>query len=129
MAYSHLDVHLRVCHLTGCNYGKGKWIADNRWPLYSGFGCKQWLSAMWACRLTQRTDFSYESFRWQPENCEMQAFDGSTFLKRHIFFTIFNSLFIYYCCCCHCRCCYHYFSKPLTHLLRVGIVSSTFSPY
>eukprot|EP00268_Persea_americana_P015917 TRINITY_DN1751_c2_g3_i1.p1 TRINITY_DN1751_c2_g3~~TRINITY_DN1751_c2_g3_i1.p1 ORF type:complete len:475 (-),score=74.96 TRINITY_DN1751_c2_g3_i1:535-1959(-) len=66
----------------GCNYAKGKWIADSRWPLYSGFECKQWLSSMWACRLTQRTDFDYEGFRWQPENCEMRAFDGSTFLKR-----------------------------------------------
>lgn len=66
----------------GCNYAKGKWVADSRRPLYSGFGCKQWLSEMWACRLTQRTDFSFEGFRWQPENCEMPNFDGSTFLKR-----------------------------------------------
>nr|DAD49161.1 TPA_asm: hypothetical protein HUJ06_019098 [Nelumbo nucifera] len=55
---------------------------DDRRPLYSGFGCKQWLSGMWACRLTQRTDFSYESFRWQPENCEMPDFEGSKFLRR-----------------------------------------------
>ncbi|XXG80036.1 hypothetical protein AAC387_Pa09g0988 [Persea americana] len=66
----------------GCNYAKGKWVAESRRPLYSGFGCKQWLSEMWACRLTQRTDFSYEGFRWQPENCEMPEFDGSAFLKR-----------------------------------------------
>ncbi|XP_077228696.1 protein trichome birefringence-like 14 isoform X2 [Tasmannia lanceolata] len=65
-----------------CNYAKGKWVADSRRPLYSGFGCKQWLSEMWACRLTQRTDFSYEGFRWQPENCEMPDFEGSIFLKR-----------------------------------------------
>ncbi|XP_077210316.1 protein trichome birefringence-like 14 [Tasmannia lanceolata] len=66
----------------GCNYAKGKWVADSRRPLYSSFGCKQWLSEMWACRLTQRTDFSYEGFRWQPENCEMPEFKGSLFLKR-----------------------------------------------
>lgn len=65
-----------------CNYAKGRWIADSRRPLYSGFGCRQWLSEMWACRLTQRTDFSYESYRWQPENCEMPEFEGSEFMRR-----------------------------------------------
>lgn len=65
-----------------CNYAKGKWVVDKRRPLYSGFGCKQWLSEMWACRLTQRTDFSYENYRWQPKNCEMPEFKGSAFLSR-----------------------------------------------
>ncbi|MQL76315.1 hypothetical protein Taro_008705 [Colocasia esculenta] len=60
----------------GCNYAKGKWVADVKRPLYSGFHCKQWLSAMWSCRLTQRTDFTYENFRWQPEHCKMPQFDG-----------------------------------------------------
>lgn len=67
---------------TGCNYAKGRWVVDRRRPLYSGFGCKQWLSDVWACRLTQRTDFSYEGYRWQPEECEMPEFEGSDFLER-----------------------------------------------
>ncbi|XAR51045.1 hypothetical protein NMG60_11005548 [Bertholletia excelsa] len=66
----------------GCNYARGRWVADSHRPLYSGFGCRQWLSEMWACRLTQRTDFSYERYRWQPENCEMPKFKGSEFLER-----------------------------------------------
>lgn len=65
-----------------CNYAKGRWVADSRRPLYSGFECKQWLSEMWACRLTQRTDFSYEGYRWQPENCKMEDFERSAFLRR-----------------------------------------------
>lgn len=65
-----------------CNYAKGRWVADNRRPLYSGLGCKQWLSDMWACRLTQRTDFSYEGYRWQPENCMMPEFEGAQALRR-----------------------------------------------
>ncbi|GJZ38048.1 trichome birefringence-like protein 14 [Tanacetum coccineum] len=65
-----------------CNFGKGKWVpADNR-PLYSGFGCKQWLSGMWACRLTQRTDFDYEKLKWQPKECKMDDFTAAEFLKR-----------------------------------------------
>ncbi|KAJ0981254.1 hypothetical protein J5N97_009509 [Dioscorea zingiberensis] len=66
----------------GCNYGKGRWVADSKRPLYSGFECKQWLSSMWACRLMQRKDFSYEMFRWQPEGCEMPEFKASELLKR-----------------------------------------------
>lgn len=65
-----------------CNYAKGQWVADSRRPLYSGFGCKQWLSEMWACRLTQRSDFSYEGYRWLPNNCEMPEFERSGFLRR-----------------------------------------------
>ncbi|MCL7021537.1 hypothetical protein MKW94_028792 [Papaver nudicaule] len=65
-----------------CNYAKGRWEEDEGRPLYSGFTCKQWLSDMWACRLTQRTDFAYEKFRWKPFSCEMPDFDGESFLKR-----------------------------------------------
>ncbi|XP_059633268.1 protein trichome birefringence-like 16 [Cornus florida] len=65
-----------------CNYAIGKWVIDDSRPLYSGLGCKQWLSGMWACRLTQRTDFAYEKLRWRPKDCEMKEFTGSNFLKR-----------------------------------------------
>lgn len=65
-----------------CNYAKGKWVADEKRPLYSGNKCKQWLSKMWACRMMQRTDFFYESYRWQPHGCEMPEFSGPNFLKR-----------------------------------------------
>uniref|UniRef100_A0ACD5XWQ1 Uncharacterized protein n=1 Tax=Avena sativa TaxID=4498 RepID=A0ACD5XWQ1_AVESA len=65
-----------------CNYAKGKWVADEKRPLYSGNECKQWLSKMWACRMMQRTDFLYESYRWQPHGCEMPEFSGPNFLKR-----------------------------------------------
>ncbi|ESW10641.1 hypothetical protein PHAVU_009G226300 [Phaseolus vulgaris] len=65
-----------------CNHAKGKWVPDNRRSLYSGSECKQWLSEMWACRLTQRTDFAYERLRWQPKDCQMEEFEGSKFLRR-----------------------------------------------
>ncbi|KAL8498266.1 hypothetical protein ACS0TY_021550 [Phlomoides rotata] len=67
---------------SGCNYARGKWVFDDNRPLYSGFGCKQWLSSMWACRLTQRKDFEYEKLRWQPKDCKMEEFTGHKFLQR-----------------------------------------------
>ncbi|KAL2939796.1 Protein trichome birefringence-like 16 [Bienertia sinuspersici] len=65
-----------------CDYSKGRWVEDDLRPFYSGGRCLQWLSEMWACRLTDRTDFSYEKFRWQPKDCEMEEFSGKKFLRR-----------------------------------------------
>lgn len=70
-------------HGQACNYAKGKWILDSTRPsLYSGSGCKQWLSPMWACQLTNRTDFTFEKLRWLPKGCRMDEFSGPKFLKR-----------------------------------------------
>ncbi|KAE8718839.1 Protein trichome birefringence-like 16 [Hibiscus syriacus] len=65
-----------------CDYTKGKWVIDDRRPLYSGRGCKQWLAPMWACRMMQRQDFAFENLRWQPKDCELEEFEGQKFLKR-----------------------------------------------
>lgn len=77
--------HTDSFNVSAGSYGNGEWVLDNSRPLYySGFGCKRWLSAMWACRLTQRTDFSYEGYRWVPKDCDLPAFKGSTFLQRYL---------------------------------------------
>ncbi|XP_037439830.1 protein trichome birefringence-like 16 [Triticum dicoccoides] len=65
-----------------CDYRNGKWFPNNHRPLYSGPRCKRWLSESWNCRLTQRTDFAYEKFRWHPEGCGMPAFQTAQFLRR-----------------------------------------------
>uniref|UniRef100_A0ACD5Z0X1 Uncharacterized protein n=1 Tax=Avena sativa TaxID=4498 RepID=A0ACD5Z0X1_AVESA len=67
---------------SSCNYAKGKWVADEKRPLYSGNECRQWLSMSWSCRSMERTDFSYEGYRWQPHGCEMPEFSGPNFLQR-----------------------------------------------
>lgn len=67
-----------------CNLGKGRWVIDDARPLYSGLGCKQWLSSMWACHMTQRTDFEYEKLRWRPKDCDMEDFTGPKFLTRMV---------------------------------------------
>ena len=93
----HFLHHYEFIAAAVCNYAKGRWVADSARPLYSGFQCKQWLSEMWACRLTQRPDFAFEGYRWQPENCKVLNFERSSFLKRWLFFStkIFISFFIH----------------------------------
>ncbi|KAJ8437551.1 hypothetical protein Cgig2_017904 [Carnegiea gigantea] len=39
---------------------------------------------MWACRATDRINFAYEKFRWQPKDCEVEEFSGSKFLRRRL---------------------------------------------
>jgi hypothetical protein len=77
-----LALYGKVPSLDGCDYTEGKWVQDSRRPIYSGKMCKHWLSGMWACRLTLRPDFSYEKYRWQPNNCNMPDFEGQHFLTR-----------------------------------------------
>ncbi|KAI5055003.1 hypothetical protein GOP47_0030148 [Adiantum capillus-veneris] len=68
---------------TGCDYTAGKWVKNEKPPLYSGSTCKRWLSAMWACRsMAGRPNFHYESFRWQPNGCNLPEFNSKGFLKR-----------------------------------------------
>ncbi|VAI32257.1 unnamed protein product [Triticum turgidum subsp. durum] len=80
---THTSITRRNKWNKDCNYAKGKWVADEKRPLYSGNECKQWLSKMWACRMMQRTDFFYESYRWQPHGCEMPEFSGPNLLSRY----------------------------------------------
>jgi hypothetical protein len=72
-----------IVYLLACNYAKGKWIADEKWPLYSGYKCKQWLPKKYNCGVMGRTDLSFESYRWQPHGCEMPEFLGTNFLNRY----------------------------------------------
>lgn len=83
-----------------CNYGVGKWVPENNTrPIYSGLHCRRWLSGTMNCRLMpRRNDFSYEWFRWKPDNCALPEFDHRVFLERHaIFFyeNTFNSVGIF----------------------------------
>ncbi|CAN6557914.1 unnamed protein product [Malus baccata var. baccata] len=77
-----LDLLQESLHLPVCNYAKGKWVVDHKKLLYYGHGCKQCLSSMWSCRMTKRTEFSYEKVSWQPKDCQMEEFEGYKFLKR-----------------------------------------------
>ncbi|TQD95566.1 hypothetical protein C1H46_018805 [Malus baccata] len=80
-----LDLLQESLHLPApvYNYAKGKWVVDHKKLLYYGHGCKQCLSSMWSCQMTQRTDFSYEKVSWQPKDCQMEEFEVYKFLKRY----------------------------------------------
>ncbi|XP_047079757.1 protein trichome birefringence-like 14 [Lolium rigidum] len=65
-----------------CNYAKGKWIGDEKRPLYSGYECKRWLPKKYNCDTMGRTDLSFEGYRWQPYGCKMPEFSGLNFLNR-----------------------------------------------
>ena len=69
--------------IPGCNYYTGKWVKGVNKPLYSGKSCKRWLSGMWACReMNGRPSFDYESYKWQPDGCNLPVFRSRDFLSR-----------------------------------------------
>ncbi|KAL3689051.1 hypothetical protein R1sor_015360 [Riccia sorocarpa] len=66
-----------------CDFTRGRWVMDDKSrPLYDGTKCKAYLSSMWACRETNRSDFEYEKLRWQPDGCDLPAFSSHKFLER-----------------------------------------------
>ncbi|KMZ69509.1 trichome birefringence-like 14 [Zostera marina] len=71
-----------------CNYGVGKWVPENMTrPIYSGSNCRRWVSSSMNCNLMpRRKDFSYESFRWQPDNCDVPDFDHQVMKNKTIAF-------------------------------------------
>lgn len=64
-----------------CDLSAGRWVPDKTRPLYQGARCP-WLAPNWACRKSERPDFAYEQYRWQPRGCDLPPFDRRDFLRR-----------------------------------------------
>nr|DAD26340.1 TPA_asm: hypothetical protein HUJ06_027808 [Nelumbo nucifera] len=55
-----------------CNLFSGKWAFDNTsYPLYNESHCP-YMSDQLACRKHGRTDLRYQTWRWQPHNCNLK---------------------------------------------------------
>ncbi|EPS74217.1 hypothetical protein M569_00536, partial [Genlisea aurea] len=60
----------------GCDLFSGKWVFDNvSHPLYEESECP-YMSDQLACRKHGRPDSSYQSWRWQPHNCNLKRFNA-----------------------------------------------------
>ncbi|RHN70888.1 putative PMR5 domain, PC-Esterase [Medicago truncatula] len=63
----------------GCDYSIGKWVRDNRAPLYNGTTCK--ITKSQNCIVNGRPDSNYLHWRWKPSECHLSNFEPNTFLK------------------------------------------------
>lgn len=74
----------------GCNLFSGRWVNDNRsYPLYDELDCP-YMSDQLACRKHGRPDRDYQSWRWQPDGCELKRYHNiisSTFFFYKVMFS------------------------------------------
>ncbi|XP_020107904.1 protein trichome birefringence-like 35 isoform X2 [Ananas comosus] len=66
----------------GCNLFSGRWVYDNRsYPLYEELDCP-YMSDQLACRKHGRPDRDYQSWRWQPDSCELKRWNATEMLEK-----------------------------------------------
>ncbi|KAL5995902.1 Protein trichome birefringence-like 11 [Asimina triloba] len=64
-----------------CNWFDGKWIWDERYPLYQSKDCR-FLDGGFRCSENGRRDNFYMKWRWQPNRCNLPSFDAKAMLER-----------------------------------------------
>ncbi|KAJ9671348.1 hypothetical protein PVL29_025171 [Vitis rotundifolia] len=64
-----------------CDFFQGIWVRDETYPLYKPEECP-FIEREFNCQKNGRMDDSYLKFRWQPQGCALQRFDGQDFLER-----------------------------------------------
>ncbi|KAL2525985.1 Protein trichome birefringence-like 36 [Abeliophyllum distichum] len=70
----------RHSSLRSCDFGTGKWVVDQSYPLYDA-SCP-YLSTAVTCRKNGRPDSDYEKWKWKPHGCSIPRFDALDFLGR-----------------------------------------------
>ncbi|TVU08708.1 hypothetical protein EJB05_42120, partial [Eragrostis curvula] len=65
----------------GCDLFRGRWVADESYPMYDASTCP-FVPAAFDCRRNGRPDAGYLKLRWSPAGCRLPRFDGLDFLRR-----------------------------------------------
>lgn len=66
-------VQTRHDSLRKCDYGSGKWVYDQTYPLYDAATCP-YLSTRVTCRKNGRPDSDYEKWKWKPHGCTIPRY-------------------------------------------------------
>ncbi|KAI8557138.1 hypothetical protein RHMOL_Rhmol05G0312100 [Rhododendron molle] len=65
-----------------CNLFSGKWVFDNKsYPLYKEKECT-FIREEFACEKYGRKDLNYQSWRWQPHQCDLPRFNATALLEK-----------------------------------------------
>ncbi|XP_058077744.1 protein trichome birefringence-like 10 [Magnolia sinica] len=65
----------------GCDLFDGKWVWDERYPLYQSKDCR-FLDDGFRCSENGRPDDFYTKWRWQPNRCNLPSFNAKAMLER-----------------------------------------------
>ncbi|KAK6120228.1 hypothetical protein DH2020_045919 [Rehmannia glutinosa] len=65
-----------------CDFFSGRWVYDNiSYPLYKEGKCSFMLND-YGCEKYGRKDLKYQQWRWQPHDCDIPRFNGTTLLEK-----------------------------------------------
>ncbi|XP_058739741.1 protein trichome birefringence-like 3 isoform X1 [Vicia villosa] len=65
-----------------CNIANGKWVFNQSIkPLYTDITCP-YIDRQFSCVKNGRTDFDYQHWEWQPEDCTLPSFNAALALKK-----------------------------------------------
>ncbi|CAI9105479.1 OLC1v1004409C1 [Oldenlandia corymbosa var. corymbosa] len=64
----------------GCDLTKGKWVFDERYPLYTNKTCP-YIDEGFNCVGNGRLDKDYMRWRWQPQDCNFPSFNATKMLE------------------------------------------------
>uniref|UniRef100_A0A3Q7GLH6 Trichome birefringence-like N-terminal domain-containing protein n=1 Tax=Solanum lycopersicum TaxID=4081 RepID=A0A3Q7GLH6_SOLLC len=64
----------------GCNVFNGKWVWDEKRPLYEESECP-YIQPQLTCQEHGRPDRNYQHWRWQPHDCSLPSFNATLILE------------------------------------------------
>lgn len=77
---SKMQVICLLCAEETCDLFTGAWVEDNSPPLYTNENCPI-VTQTQNCPGNGRPDSNYLNWRWQPQGCDLPAFDAKAFLE------------------------------------------------
>jgi hypothetical protein len=69
-----------LCAEETCDLFTGAWVEDDSPPLYTNENCPI-VTQTQNCPGNGRPDSNYLNWRWQPQGCDLPAFDAKAFLE------------------------------------------------
>ncbi|XAR62437.1 hypothetical protein NMG60_11017188 [Bertholletia excelsa] len=64
-----------------CNFFNGRWVPDERYPLYNASECP-FVEQGFNCLANGRRDKRYLKWRWKPKNCSIPRFNARAVLEK-----------------------------------------------
>ncbi|KAG6433301.1 hypothetical protein SASPL_104909 [Salvia splendens] len=65
---------------SGCDIFSGRWVWDNRHPLYEEADCP-YIQPQLTCQEHGRPDIDYQHWRWQPHACSLPSFNATLMME------------------------------------------------